>query len=55
MACVDHKYERGAYGVCRRCGGEDPRVEEKRLADHARLASWGYDPVEYLRVKGARL
>jgi hypothetical protein len=24
MACLDHRYEPGAYGVCRRCGGERP-------------------------------
>jgi len=38
MACVDHKYERGAYGVCRRCGGESPRVEAKKAKDAAYAA-----------------
>ena len=28
MTCSDHKYERGAYGVCKRCGGEDPQIEK---------------------------
>jgi len=33
MVCLDHKYEPGPYGVCRRCGGESPRLEAKKIAN----------------------
>lgn len=35
MACLDHRYERGVYGVCRRCGGESPRADAVSYVDSA--------------------